>query len=82
MEVLFLSINRAVQFFHDMTRPIIAYCQKNGVSLVAYLDDFRTTAHSYEDCQRNLIFVKKTLQQAGFILNEKSSVEPKQIENS
>ena len=63
-----------------MTRPIIAYCQKNGVPLVAYLDDFRTTAHTLEGCQRNLKFVKDTLQKAGFILNQKSSVEPKEIE--
>ena len=80
MEVLFLGINRAVQYFHDMTRPIIAYCQKNGVPLVAYLDDFRTTAHSYEKCQSNLKFVKDTLEKAGFILNQKSSTEPKQVE--
>ena len=57
MEVLFLGINRAVQFFHDMTRPKIAYYQKSGVSLVAYLDDFRTTAYTLEDSQRNLKFV-------------------------
>ena len=80
MDVLFLGINRAVQFFHDMTQPIIAYCQKNGTPLVAYLDDLRTTAHSWEKCIKQLTFVRDTLQKAGFVLNNKSSVEPKQIE--
>lgn len=70
MRALFLGINRAVQFFQNLTSPIKAYCQAKGVVLQSYIDDFRTLGKDRASCERGRIFAKSVLHKVGFILKE------------
>ena len=60
-------------------RPMVKYWRQHSVRIVLYLDDGIGMAPSQSDCFRDCHFVIKSLEDAGFVINEtKSVLQPSQ----
>ena len=58
---------------------MVKYWRQNSIDIVLYLDDGFGMASDYELCRKDSDFVKKSLEEAGFLVNvEKSVFEPTQ----
>ncbi|XP_071126919.1 uncharacterized protein [Mytilus edulis] len=58
---------------------MVKYWRQNSIDIVLYLDDGFGMASDYELCRKDSDFVKKSLEEAGFVVNvEKSVFEPTQ----
>lgn len=58
---------------------MVKYWRQNAVDIVLYLDDGFGIASSFEKSQQDSDFVKKSLLDAGFLINiEKSTFAPSQ----
>lgn len=63
--------------FTKLTKPILAWLRKQGITCVLYLDDFLIIDREYHKCKYNTRIVLKILLDLGFIVNlEKSKIEP------
>ena len=65
--------------FNSLTQAVRHIVEREGqVQLIAYLDDFLIIGRSYEDCQRGMNSLIKTLRKLGFSINYGKVVGPAQ----
>jgi len=75
--VLAFGLTSAPYIFTKCLRPMVKYWRENGVNIVLYLDDGFGLAGGYLECKNKSDFVKLSLKQTGFLVNEgKSIFEP------
>ncbi|XP_065943705.1 uncharacterized protein [Magallana gigas] len=78
--VLPFGLSSAPYIFTKCLRPMVRYWRQSGVNIVLYLDDGLGLAESYEKGVSDSLFVKDSLEKAGFLVNlEKSIFEPCQM---
>jgi hypothetical protein len=53
---------------------MVKYWRKNAIKIVLYLDDGFGMSDSFEECQKDSFFVKQSLVDAGFLINEEKSI--------
>ncbi|VDI52010.1 Hypothetical predicted protein [Mytilus galloprovincialis] len=53
---------------------MVKYWRRNSIKIVLYLDDGFGMAPTFEECNKDAIFVRKSLLSAGFLINEKKSI--------
>jgi hypothetical protein len=60
---------------------MVKYWRKNAIKIVLYLDDGFGMSDSFEECQKDSFFVKQSLVDAGFLINEEKSIlfQPKSL---
>jgi len=77
--VLPFGLSSAPFIFTKCIRPLVKFWRFNGVKIVVYLDDGCGSAESSEVAQGHSTFVRSTLRNAGFVVNNtKSQWEPVQ----
>ncbi|XP_065922599.1 integrase/recombinase xerD homolog isoform X4 [Magallana gigas] len=80
MIILPFGLSSAPYIFTKCLRPMVRYWRQSGVNIVLYLDDGLGLAESYEKGVSDSLFVKDSLEKAGFLVNlEKSIFEPCQM---
>lgn len=71
------GLSSAPYAFTKLTRPVVTWLRKAGVSCVIYLDDFLIIDRDAETCRKNTRLAVKFLESLGFIINyEKSELAP------
>src|SRR6266404_8430737 len=58
---------------------MIAYLRSMDIKLMNYCDDILIVAHSKELASKHASVVQSTLLRAGFVINDKSNLTPRQI---
>ena len=53
---------------------MVKYWRKNAINIVLYLDDGFGMSDSFGECQQDSVFVKQSLVDAGFLINEEKSI--------
>ncbi|XP_071133514.1 uncharacterized protein [Mytilus edulis] len=77
--VLVFGLASSPYLFTKCLRSMVKYWRQNSIDIVLYLDDGFGMASDYELCRKDSDFVKKSLEEAGFLVNvEKSVFEPTQ----
>ena len=72
--VLVFGISTGPYIFTKCLRPVVKYWRENGINIVLYLDDGLGLCSGESKCIEESIFVKKSLEEAGFLINESKSV--------
>lgn len=72
--VLPFGLSSAPYIFTKCLRPMVRYWRQSGVNIVLYLDDGLGLAKSYEKGVSDSLFVKQSLENAGFLVNSEKSV--------
>ena len=72
--VLPFGLSSAAYIFSKCLREMVKYWRRNSIKIVLYLDDGFGMAHGKDECKKNAIFVKKSLNSAGFLINEQKSI--------
>ena len=72
--VLVFGICTGPYIFTKCLRPLVKYWRENGINVVLYLDDGFGTCLDENQCIEESKFVKKSLTDAGFLINEEKSV--------
>ncbi len=60
--------------FTKLLKPILAILRKEGITLIAHLDDIIVVGWTYSDCQTSVLKVLEMLQHFGFVINAKKSI--------
>ena len=60
--------------FTKCLREMVKYWRKNAINIVLYLDDGFGMSDSFGECQQDSVFVKQSLVDAGFLINEEKSI--------
>ena len=77
--VLPFGLCTAGYIFTKVCRVLVKYWRSHGIKLVLYIDDGIGAAVSYAKCVEAAQFVKKSIEDSGFVINnEKSNWEPSQ----
>ena len=71
--VLPFGLSSAPYIFTKCLRPMVDYWRKHAIKIVLYLDDGLGICESHECCKNEAGFVVKSLQNAGFTINEQKS---------
>ena len=78
-EALPFGLATAPRVFTRVTRSVLAYLRRQGITLFAYLDDWLILAPSEAECSHSTSFVIQVLQDLGWVINlEKSNLQPSQ----
>jgi len=72
--VLAFGLTSAPYVFIKCLRPMVKYWRENGVDIVLYLDDGLGMGRNLGDAMYYSSFVKKTLLDAGFLINMEKSI--------
>ncbi|CAC5365463.1 unnamed protein product [Mytilus coruscus] len=72
--VLTFGLSTGPYIFSKCLRPLVKYWSKNGIKIVLYLDDGFGMNYDYIECIKDADFVKQSLFNAGFLLNEEKSI--------
>ena len=72
--VLVFGICTGPYIFTKCLRPLVKHWRENGISVVLYLDDGFGICASESQCIQDSEFVKNSLVQAGFLINEEKSI--------
>lgn len=67
MIILPFGLSSAPYIFTKCLRPMVRYWRQSGVNIVLYLDDGLGLAESYEKGVSDSLFVKDSLEKAGFL---------------
>lgn len=77
--VLAFGLSSAPYLFTKCLRPLVKHWRENGIDIVLYLDDGFGISKDKMSSKHNSSFVKKSLENAGLLINtEKSVFEPVQ----
>jgi hypothetical protein len=68
------GLQSAPRVFTKMMRPVLGLLREKGIRVVCYLDDILVLSRSRAGALKDLAIVLKTLQNLGFLLNEKKAV--------
>ena len=71
--VLVFGICTGPYIFTKCLRPMVKYWRENGIDVVLYLDDGFGMCTDKSKCIEDSNFVKKSLEDAGFLINEGKS---------
>lgn len=75
--VLPFGLSIAPYIFTKLLKPALSFLRQNGITCVAYIDDFLLIADNHLHSQLNTAFTLSTLESLGFLINhEKSSLVP------
>jgi hypothetical protein len=55
-------------------KTLVKFWRQNGINIVLYLDDGLGIGSSLRDCSQNSVFVRQSLIDAGFWINEDKSI--------
>ena len=78
--VLPFGLSTAGYIFTKICRVLVKFWRSHGIKIVIYLDDGIGVVETFLLCQETANFVKKSIEDAGFIINEmKSNWFPSQI---
>ena len=79
--VLVFGLSSSPYLFIKCLREMVKYWRKNAIKIVLYLDDGFGMSDSFEECQKDSFFVKQSLVDAGFLINEEKSIlfQPKSL---
>lgn len=72
--VLAFGISTGPYIFTKCLRPLVKYWRENSVNIVLYLDDGFGMNVNEQKCIKDAQFVKHSLLDAGFLINEEKSV--------
>ena len=72
--VLVFGLSSSPYLFTKCLREMVKYWRKNAIKIVLYLDDGFGMSDSFEECQKDSFFVKQSLVDAGFLINEEKSI--------
>ena len=72
------SLNNFIPgIFTKVMKPVVAFIRARGILIIIYLDDILLAAPTFEECNRNTLFVIDLLESLGFHINrEKSELIP------
>ena len=78
--VLPFGLTSAGYIFTKVCRELVRYWRSFGIKIVVYLDDGVGAVDGKERCKQISNFVRASIEESGFIANEKKSIwEPTQI---
>ena len=78
-QALPFGLATAPRVFTRVSRAVLAFLRRCGITLFAYIDDWLILANSRQECQEATRFVIQVLQDLGWIINwEKSNLQPSQ----
>jgi hypothetical protein len=72
--VLVFDLSSSPYLFTKCLREMVKYWRKNAINIVLYLDDGFGMSDSFGECQKDSVFVKQSLVDAGFLINEEKSI--------
>lgn len=72
--VLVFGLSSSPYLFSKCLRTMVKFWRKNSMDIVLYLDDGLGISSSAEICSTQASFVRKSLDDAGFLVNEEKSV--------
>lgn len=75
---LCFGLTSAPRVFTKIMKEVVKKLRSENFLSVIYLDDFLLFADTYDDCVRNVKETIKLLQELGFIISDKSMIEPAQ----
>lgn len=73
-KVLVFGLSSSPYLFTKCLREMVKYWRKNAINIVLYLDDGFGMSDSFWECQKDSVFVKQSLVDAGFLINEEKSI--------
>jgi hypothetical protein len=73
--LLFYHLDSSPLFlFTKCLKTLVKFWRQNGINIVLYLDDGLGIGSSLRDCSQNSVFVRQSLIDAGFLINEDKSI--------
>ena len=72
--VLPFGLATAPYVFTKVVRALVKHWRRNASDIVVYLDDGWGCGFNFSECQKRSEFVKLSLEQSGFIVNEQKSI--------
>ena len=72
--VLPFGLSSTPYIFTKCLRPMVKFWRQSGINIVLYLNDGIGMSSSIESCSYQNAFVKDSLLQAGFLVNEDKSI--------
>jgi hypothetical protein len=72
--VLPFGLLSAPFLFTKCLKTLVKFWRQNGIKIVLYLDDGLGIGSSLRDCSQNSVFVRQSLIDAGFLINEDKSI--------
>lgn len=74
------GLSTSPRVFTRVTRVVLAYLRRRGISVFAYIDDWLLLAKSEQEAYQTTQFVVRLLQDLGWIINwDKSALTPTQV---
>ena len=70
-KVLVFDLSTAPRIFTKVMKPVVAFIRAKGILIIIYLDDILLAAPTFEECNRNTLFVIDLLESLGFVLTGK-----------
>ena len=67
------GLSSAPRIFTKLLKPIVSFLRKRGIRLVIYLDDILIMNSCPEGLARDVALVRSTLEEVGFLINDKKS---------
>ena len=67
-------MSSAPYIFSKCLRKMVKYWRRNSIKIVLYLDDGFGMAHGKDESKKDALFVKESLNSAGFLTNEKKYI--------
>ena len=78
-QALPFGLSTAPRVFTRVSRAVLAFLRRNGITLFAYIDDWLILGESQQECLERTSFVIHVLQNLGWIINlDKSNLQPSQ----
>ena len=76
-KVLVFGFSTEPRISTKVIKPVVAFIRARGILIIIYLDDILLAAPTFEECDRNTLFVIDLLESLGFrISREKSELIP------
>lgn len=72
--VLPFGLSTAPMLFTKLLRPLVSLWHQKGINICVFLDDGAGTERYLSKAIRNATYVKKTLEQSGFVANTEKSI--------
>ena len=70
-KVLVFGLSTAPRIFTKVMKPVVVFIRARGILIIIYLDDILRAAPTFEECNRNTLFVIDLLESLGFRINGK-----------
>ena len=65
-KVLVFGLSTAPRIFTKVMKPVVAFIRAKGILIIIYLDDILLAAPTFEECNRNTLFVIDLLESPWF----------------